>query len=251
MGDLGGAARAQRQRGWVLFQMGQLEEAREASAQALAASLACGDAWNVAICQNLSAVIEWERGDFVAGRKLFAQALASKKALGDELETAETLSDMAELEFAAGNPEQALHLVNEALELDLRGRNAGNIAYRHINGAAYRIALNDLEGARESAREGLRFALQVQAKQQSAVACQRLALLAALGGDPRRGAQLLGYEDAQYDRLGMQRSSTERWGYDKLLTALREALSLDEIKQLAADGAAWPEEQAAEEALKV
>lgn len=33
----------------------------------------------------------------------------------------------------------------------------------------------------------------------------RLALLAALGGDPLRGAQLLGYEDAQYDLLGMQR----------------------------------------------
>lgn len=250
IGDLAGAARARRQRGWVFFQMGKLEEAREASAQALSASLACGDAWNVTICQNLSAVVESELGDFVTGRTLFEQALRGKKALGEELEIAETLSDMAELEFAAGNPDHALGLVNEALEIDLRGKNAGNIAYRHINGAAYRIALNDLEGARESARDGLRFSLQVQAKQQSVVACQRLALLAALGGDPRRGAQLLGYEDAQYELLGIRRSSTERWGHDKLVAALREKLSEDEIAKLAAEGAAWSEDQAVEEALK-
>jgi hypothetical protein len=33
--------------------------------------------------------------------------------------------------------------------------------------------------------------------------------------------------------------------------ALRETLSEDEIAQLAADGAAWSEDQAVEEALKV
>jgi hypothetical protein len=49
----------------------------------------------------------------------------------------------------------------------------------------------------------------------------------------------------------MQREPTEQWGYDKLMATLREALSADEITQLAADGAARSEDQAVEEALKV
>jgi hypothetical protein len=67
----------------------------------------------------------------------------------------------------------------------------------------------------------------------------------------RRGwAQLLGYVDAQYTALGMQREPTEQWGCDKLMAALRETLSADEITQLAAEGAEWSEDQAVDEALK-
>ena len=190
-------------------------------------------------------------GDFRAGRELYAQALAAYKALGDERLVSSCLTNMAELEFAEGDSEQALGLANEGLEIELRGRNAMNIARDHDNIAAYRIALDNLEEARESARDGLRFARQVQDESDIVVALQHLALLAALGGDPRRGAQLLGYVDAQYDQLGMQREPTEQWGYDKLLTPLRESLSNDEIAKLAAEGAAWLEDQAVEEALKV
>jgi hypothetical protein len=159
--------------------------------------------------------------------------------------------DMAELEFADGHAEQALRAVNEALEIHVRGKNATYTAIDCTNSAAYRIALGDLSAARESAREGLRVAGQVRSEQVIAWAMQHLALLAALGGDARRAVQLLGYVDAQYIALGMQREPTEQWGYDKLMAALREQLSEDEIAELAAEGAAWSQDQAVEEALKV
>ncbi len=54
--------------------------------------------------------------------------------------------------------------------------------------------------------------------------------------------------DAQYTALGMQREPTEQWGYDKLMSALRETLSEDAFAQLATEGAAWSEDQAVEEA---
>jgi hypothetical protein len=57
--------------------------------------------------------------------------------------------------------------------------------------------------------------------------------------------------DMQYTSLGIQPEPTEQWSYDKLMGALRETLSAGEIAQLAADGAAWSEDQAVEEALKV
>ncbi|HEY6326629.1 MAG TPA: adenylate/guanylate cyclase domain-containing protein [Candidatus Cybelea sp.] len=251
VGDRPGAARAQRKRGGALFQMGQLEEARATITQALAASRACGNASSVASCQNLLAAIEKERGDLGAARELRAQALAAWRSLGDEVGASHVLGNMAESEFAAGDPEQALCLANEALEIHLRGKNAVNIATWYSTIAAYRIALDDLEGAHKSAREGLRFARQAQHELLISIALQHLALLAALGGDPRRGAQLLGYVNAQFDRLGTQREHTEQWGHDKLLAALRETLSDDQIKSLATEGAAWSEDQTVEQALKV
>jgi predicted ATPase/DNA-binding XRE family transcriptional regulator len=250
VGDRGRAAHAQRSCGYALFQMGQLEAAREAIAQALAASRACGDAWNVAYCLKQLAAIEWRHGDFSAGRELFAQALAGMKALG-ELRTAYVLGDMAELEFAAGDPAQALRLATEALEIHVRGKNATNAAIGYNNIAAYRIALGDVTGARDSAREGLRLAGQIQDEQWAAIALQHLALLAALGGDPRRGAQLVGHVNALFDQIGTQRQSTEQWGYDKLLDTLRDKLSEEEIERLRAGGTAWSADQAIEEALQV
>ena len=140
---------------------------------------------------------------------------------------------------------------DSSLEIDARGKNLTYIASSHTNCAAYHIALGDLSSARDSAREGLRVARQARVEQSIAITLQHLALLAGLGGDARRGAQLLGFVDAQYTALGMQREPTEQWGYDKLITALRETLSADEISAFAADGAAWSEDQAVEEALKV
>jgi predicted ATPase len=251
VGDARGTARAQRVLAFALYQMGQLDAAHAAIEQALTTARACGDAWTVANCLDQQGTIARVRGDVHTGRELYAQALAAFKALGNESGTAMVLGNLAELEFADGHPEQALHAASEALEIYLRGKNATSIAAGHTNSAAYRIALGDLSGARESAREGLRLARQARNEQLIAIVLQHLALLAGLGGDTRRGAELLGYVDAQYAALGMQREPTEHWGYDKLMAALRETLSADEIATLAADGAAWSEEQAVEEALKV
>jgi predicted ATPase/class 3 adenylate cyclase/Tfp pilus assembly protein PilF len=250
-GDARGAARAQCQLAGALYQMGRLDEAEATIEQALTTARACGDAHNVANCLSMQAAIALYRGDVRAARELFAQALAASKALGNEWGTAVVLSNIAELEFADGHPEQALQAASEALEIIVRGKNAMNIASGHTNCAAYRIALGDLGAARDSAREGLRRARQVRHERGIAIALQHLALLAALGGDLESGAQLLGYVDAQYAALGLQREPTEQWGYDKLMTALRETLSADEIAQFAAHGAAWSEDQAVDEALKV
>ena len=250
-GDARGAACAQSSLAFALLQMGELDAAQAAIAQALAAARARRDRWNIAESLNAQALIEKERGDVGAAREDYAQALAASKALGNESGTAVVLGNVAELEFADGHPEQALRAHGEALEIRLRGKNATLIATGYVNGAAYRLALGDLAGARESAREGLRVARQARVELFIAIALQHLALLAGLGGDGRRAALLLGYVDKRFTELGYKREHTEQWGYDKLMTALRETLSEDEIAQLAAGGTTWSEDQAVEEALKV
>ncbi|HKE36883.1 MAG TPA: hypothetical protein VKB39_05605, partial [Candidatus Baltobacteraceae bacterium] len=248
-GDARGAARAQQILSFALYQMGEVDMARTAAAQALETSRACGDAVNVADVLNVQACIEIGRGTANAARELFAQALASSKALGNELGAAIVLGNRAEVEFNDGHPEEALRASNEALEIRIHAKSAADISTSHNNSAAYRIALGDLIGARESAREGLRVAREGRIELLIAIGLQHLALLAVLAADARRGAQLLGYVDAQYAAFGMQREFTEQWGYDKLVAALSETLSADEIATLSAEGATWSEDRAVEEAL--
>lgn len=64
------------------------------------------------------------------------------------------------------------------------------------------------------------------------------------------GARILGYVNAKYTDMEMQREATEQWEYDKLLTSLHETLTDDEINALTSEGAAWPEDRVVEEALK-
>jgi hypothetical protein len=80
-------------------------------------------------------------------------------------------------------------------------------------------------------------------------AIQHLALILSLRGERHRAARLAGYVDATYQKLGSRREPTEEWGYNKLLTSLREEIASDEIETLMAEGAGWTEDQTADEAL--
>jgi predicted ATPase/class 3 adenylate cyclase len=251
VGDEKGQAWALHSLAFSLFQMGRLEEASDVSARALAAMRTLGHKPGVADCLNVRASIQWRCGDVAAARELYAQSLAANKALGNEAAAAAVLGNLAELEFGDGQVERALRLAGEALEIESRGKNAAFLASRFNNITTYRIALEDMDGARESAREGLRWARQAQHALRTAIALQHIALLLALRGEVTDAARLIGYVDPQFKGLGYEREATEAWGYEKLMAALHEQLSDAEIEKLAAEGAAWSEDQAVEEALKV
>jgi len=252
VGDSHGAARALVHLAFGLYQMGRLEEASETNTRALAALREHGDKGGVARCLLQQGGNEYTRGAIAKGRGLLAQALAAYRALGDELGVTQVLGNLGELEFRDGRPEQALRCVTEALEMDSRpGVDAINLAVYRSNGAAYRIALGDLDGARTFAREGLSFARRAQGQQLIAYVLQHFALLMALLGQTQSAARLLGYVDVQLKELGITRETTEKWGYDKLMAALREHLSEAEIEKLGLEGAVWSEDQAVEEALIV
>jgi predicted ATPase/class 3 adenylate cyclase len=251
VGDETGQALALRFLAFSLYQMGRLEEAGDLSARALAAMRTLRNKPEVAACLNLQAMIHVARGDVAAARESCAQALAARKALGDENGAAVVLVNLAELAFDEGQVEQALRLAGEALEIHLRGKNAQLLAASYTNIAVYRVGAGDLDGAREAAREGLRLARQVQRALTIATALQHLALLLALRGEANVAARLICYVNVQYKELGIERAAAEKWGYEKLMAALHEQLSDTQIEKLAAEGAAWSEDQAVEEALKV
>ncbi len=252
LGDLNGAAHARTQLAIGMYKTGRLDEAMKVATQALAVMRGCKDNFGIANSLRTQADVASEMGEFAKSRDLSAEALAITKTAGNEIAMAVNFASFAELEFADGHPEKALQAVTEALAIDQRrGVDAANLGTDNINSAAYRIALNDLDGASVSAREGLRIARHVQRADLISVALQHLALLAALQRQAQLPARLLGYVDTQFKAQGYERESTEKWGRDKLMSALREQLSEAEIEKLAAEGAAWSEDQAVEEALKV
>jgi tetratricopeptide (TPR) repeat protein len=250
-GDEKGQARALLRLAFSLYQMGQLEEASDVNARALAAMRTLGDKPGVVDGLNTQAIIQRRRGDVATARELFAQALAACNALGNEAAAPFVLANLAELEFGDGQVEQAVRLAGEVLEIWSRGKNASLLATGYLNMAAYRIALGDVNGAREAAREGLRWARQAQDAIGLAIASQHVALLLGMRGEVKDAARLLGYVNVQYKEHGSERQATEKWGYEKLMAALHEHLSEAEIEKLAAEGAAWSEDQVAAEALKV
>ena len=184
------------------------------------------------------------------GEQISAEALALATALGDEFQAMNIRGNMGELEFEKGNFARALELAN-TIEAQTRAARSDQIHINAlVNGAAYRIALGDILGARDAARDALRIARGVQFLN-ATLAIQHLATVAALIGDARRGARLHGYVGAAYHRIGYEITPTEQHSYDVLMTALREKLSDADIESLAAEGAQLSEDQAVAEAMAV
>jgi predicted ATPase len=231
-----------------LLELGRLEEAREANAEALAGFRARGDRTGIARSLNREGQCERAAGNFQAAREHYAEALAAFRALENETWTAMTLDDLAELEFDAGNAELALRLAEEALEIKLRGKHAIAIAVNQTNIAAYRLALGELGAARESALQGLRWAQQAQDPVRVANALAQLAACAALSGDVLRATRLMGYVAAQYEAAGLELDSTEGWSSEAVASASRKLLSEAELARLSAEGSLWTEEQAVAQA---
>lgn len=249
--DRPGVAEALSLVSFALCWMGRLDEAAEINERALAEARAFGATSRVAYCLNTKGFILSELGDPHSARDAYMQALSVHKALGNEIGVSVVLSNLAECAFRAGDAQDALRQASESLAIRGRGKSTRDLAMYHNNIAAYRIALSDLDGARESARQGVHTARQAQSAMMAAVAFQHLALVAALGGEPDRAARLLAYVDATYKDLRQSREFTERWGYEKLTSALREQLDSAELAKLFDEGTTWSEDRAVEEALRV
>jgi hypothetical protein len=155
--------------------------------------------------------------------------------------------------FAADDLLRALRWARESLAGYRRLNFRGAIAMCQVYVAAYSLAAGDVDVARNAAREALVIARGVNSTKFVPLVLQYLARVAALRGQIRRAARLLGASDVQHGALGWMHELHEQSGYAQTLAILREALSGDqeELATLMAEGRAWSFEQAAEEALLV
>jgi tetratricopeptide (TPR) repeat protein len=193
----------------------------------------------IAHAQALSvrAVALKERGFIAEAREALEAALAVYTDLGDELRAATAQGHLAELEFCAGNDRRALDLARTA---GVAWRREGSVAGQSLmlaNQAAYFIALGDVPGAREAGKDSLVLARRAQLADTLLPALQHLAAAAALSGDARSGALLVGYVDSRNVARGYQREITERRTYDILMRAIDAALPAEQRDEFLAVGA--------------
>ena len=199
------------------------------------------------------------RGDVTGARRFYAEALASYNALGLERPAASIAGHLAEVEFASGDAATALQLAGDARRGHELTHNRRSAANDLSNMAAYLVAMNRYDDALERASEALRAARDVKATVLTAYALQHVAAVGALRqhDDERRArsareraAMLLGFVNARLESLEARREHTERQEYDRMRIALDAVLDGGKLRDLAALGAAWNEDEAASVALE-
>ncbi|HLY02917.1 MAG TPA: adenylate/guanylate cyclase domain-containing protein [Candidatus Cybelea sp.] len=195
-------------------------------------------------------------GDRAAARSLYAEALEIFKAAGAERNVALVATFLAEIEFYEGDAEAAVRLAGEALASDRELPDRIRAMFTSSNMAAYLIALDRFDEARERAREALTLAARQENAILVATALQHLAACAALRldegeaqADKMRAARLMGFVDAHLTELENQREFTEQQEYDRVIAALQEALHESPLERLMAEGQTWSKQRAIAEGL--
>jgi tetratricopeptide (TPR) repeat protein len=222
--------------------VGELTEAREFF-------VAAGEArWaNIALaCLARNAL--WN-GELELARERMTEVLTAARSLGDELAISVALNNLAETDHALGNTESAIRFGREVLERDRSARNTLGLCYALTNMSSYLISIQELDEARDLAREALRKSTELQMLNLIAASIQHLAAIASYRGEHERAALLLGCTNSKFDAIF--RESTEQREYDETLAVLRQALGESRLSALLQRGATMPQEQAVNEALKV
>jgi tetratricopeptide (TPR) repeat protein len=189
------------------------------------------------------------RGDMQLARDRAAQVLDEARAQGDDRLTGVMLNNLAEREFAMGNIDRAIEVVNESIEHDRAGKNVVSLCNGLANLAAYLIAKGAFDEAQPVARESLRRAIDVQNPNLFACGIQHLAVVSAVRGNSERAALLLGFTNTFFDKS--YRETTEKQEYDWLVHMLQQSIGETRMNELLQRGATMRDEQAVVEALKV
>jgi predicted ATPase/class 3 adenylate cyclase len=180
------------------------------------------------------------RGSVDVARERFSE-VARLERPGSEAH-ASALLNLGELEYVAGNIEAARNAARQAKPTYAQ-LNSVYIVLLLSNLAAYAIAADDLDEAREHLPEALRRLAEFGGAWRAAI-IENHALLAALSGDYERAALLAGSSDALFRARGEARQHTERRGHERLMQELAKAFSVEEIAQRMEQGARLSEKEA-------
>ncbi|MDB5585566.1 MAG: hypothetical protein JWP26_536 [Devosia sp.] len=200
----------------------------------------------LANCLRSTGVAAYLGGDFATARTLIGRSMAVCGSVGDTRGAASAQIALAELDFGAGDVENAIDGIRRML--GGRGHNRRQATLGFGNLAAYLLVAGNIEQACQAARESLTGARALGWSAAIVRAAEDMALVAALGNDPDLAARLLGFVDAFYARGTASRELTEQIVNQRLTAELKRRLSVDRLRGLLEEGARWTEQQAADAA---
>jgi len=234
----------------ALVSRNRLDEAEPLLMESLELARRLGDRLRAAAALHALGEIYRKRGLFDRARELMSQALQMGEVIGGH-NRAISLIDFAYLEKLEGNLTRATELAQEAHRIceQLKDRRLGVLADNQL--ALYHLELGQLDEARLHARAALKVSCDEQITDQIPWSIELLVGVAVRQGAFERGAQLIGYAEAAAVQVSRELDAQEQKDLDWLTQPLRDHFNADRLAKLAADGAAWSEDQAVEEALKV
>jgi tetratricopeptide (TPR) repeat protein len=252
LGDERELVRALRLYGDALIFADALDESENALLEGLEIGRRIGERRRLVVLLDALGAVRRMRGDFYGARVRQQEALHVSLARGGQTSRyhAQALANLGELEFALGDVGRAVELATEARAGFVRLGDGDHAANVLSNLAAYAIARDRLGAAAGFVRDAL---AEVHGRQQPftvAAALEHAAVIAGLSGDLEHAATLLGFTEARFAALHLQRQPTERAGYERLLAALAARFDESDLARRLAAGANLSEETAIELAQK-
>jgi predicted ATPase/transcriptional regulator with XRE-family HTH domain len=256
LGDTVGIAQSQAFVSRALLCLGRRAEAQALLDEALPGARGLAGRDRLALAMILRLIALATEGDAIAARPYIAEAIQIIESLGEKALAAAALIDLSVCEFDAGNLEQALRHVSEALAAARICERPDVTCLALDMMSVYLIGLARYEEAKKSAREALDIACEYDLDVYAADALEHLAAVATLRSEiatepePRayaKATRILGFTDACVRASGSARSAFEQ--YHQTLSALRRAMGPEVVASLIAEGAAMTQEQAIDEAM--
>ncbi|MGA9417591.1 MAG: hypothetical protein WBV40_00445, partial [Candidatus Cybelea sp.] len=145
--------------------------------------------------------------------------------------------DLAELEFAAGNAERALEIVDEAIPVAAESEDPERESVFTCNRAGYLLHLGDFTEAEATARDAVALAVKTHRTERVLHALEHLAAALACRNELEAAALLAGFVEAGYSSSGYERETTERSSHEILVAALRRTpeVEVDALMRRGAD----------------
>lgn len=213
---------------------------------ALAVLEPLGPSKPLANCLRSKGVAAYLGGDFAAARTMIGRSMAVCRSVGDSRGTASAQIALAELDFGAGEVDNAIDGIRFMLEGRDHNRRQATLGLANL--ASYLLAAGNVEQAAQAASESLREARALGWSAAIVRASEHLALVAVLSGDADLGARLLGFSNSFYAKGTASRELTEQVTHQRLTDELARRLSPYRRNALLEEGESLTELQAAEAA---
>jgi predicted ATPase len=240
--------------GGVLLTLNRLDDAERAFQECLELSERAGDAFLSSWQRIFLGRVNTRRGDIERARKLLTQGLETLDRLGLSLDRNRwvALAAHARLEQVAGHLELAIALCREGLRVtQLTQDPLGGVQIEYFL-AVLLLSSGADEEARAHGVAALKMSQQELLPHGIAPSIQLLAGVAAFRGLPELAARLHGYTEMRFNNQShYPRDTFIEVDPERFIGTLRKHFGEAELTALMADGAAWSEERAIQEALSV
>lgn len=229
---------------------GDYATARKAYEAGLASGEEAGDRQGTALSNRGLGLVAMQQGDHAAARIYFDAGLAISRELEDKYGVAMSLSFLGDLARTEDRYADAKPMFEEAVQLFriLENKTAVSDALNNLGAAEY--CLGDTASAAAHFGEALRSARDLSNRITISCSIDGLAAVAAGSNSGLEAARLSGAADRLREMVGYKIEPAEARLRERYRTSLLINISEDELKALAAEGAAWPMEKAVNEALR-